>query len=159
MRNPSAFLTVSLLGAAVIAGACSSEPTAVQNRQTNISASQTTDSSMKNVPALYDGKTFMINLKLEPPPAQGVLINRKGLNNIYECDMCEAAGVHFTFVIDAIPTDGMNPHWLEQQITFTAGHAPRQLQSDNDVAAAVSSGEITLTSTGQVYRCSVTGKP
>jgi len=39
------------------------------------------------------------------------------------------------------------------------GHTPRQLESDNDVAAAVASGEITLTSTNQVYRCSVTAKP
>ena len=50
-------------------------------------------------------------------------------------------------------------HRLEQQITFTAGHTPRQLTSDNDVAASLASGEITLTLTNQVYRCSVVGKP
>jgi len=159
MRSRSTLLAISLFGAAAIVGACSSDPTAVQDHAMGASASQVTDSSQKNVPALYDGKIFIINLKLEPPSAQGVLINRNGLNNIYECDQCIADGVPFTFVIDAIPTDGMNPHWLEQQITFTAGHTPRQLESDNDVAAAVASGEITLTSTGQVYRCSVTGKP
>ena len=159
MRNPLTLLAISLCGAAAIAGACSSDPTAVQDHMMGANASRATDSSQKNVPALYDGQTFIINLKVEPPSAQGVLIDRKGLNNIYECDQCIADGVPFTFVIDAIPTDGMNPHWLEQQITFTAGHTPRQLLSDNDVAASLASGEITLTSTNQVYRCSVVGKP
>ena len=43
------------------------------------------------------------------------------------------------------------------QITFNAGHAPRQLFSDNEVADAAAAGEITLAPTDEVYRCSVIG--
>jgi len=37
------------------------------------------------------------------------------------------------------------------------GVAPTQLTSDTDVLAAASAGEITLTPTTEVYRCSVVG--
>ncbi len=50
-----------------------------------------------------------------------------------------------------------NPLWREFQITFNNGFTPRQLLSDNEVAAAVQSSEITLRATDEVYRCSVVG--
>jgi len=73
------------------------------------------------------------------------------------CDACEAAGVMFTSVLDAIQGDGFNPLWREVQITFNAGHTPRQLFSDNEVADAAAAGEIRLAPTDEVYRCSVIG--
>jgi len=60
-------------------------------------------------------------------------------------------------VLDAIQGDGFNPLWREVQITFKAGHAPRQLFSDTEVADAAAAGEITLAPTDEVYRCSVIG--
>lgn len=62
-------------------------------------------------------------------------------------------------MIDAIPENGFNPVWEEVQITFTAGNTPRLLFSDDEIAAAAASGEITLTSTGEVYWCPVVGLP
>jgi hypothetical protein len=63
----------------------------------------------------------------------------------------------FISVLDAIQGDGFNPLWQEVQISFTSGHTPRQLTSDTDILAAAASGEITLSSTTEVYRCSVVG--
>ena len=53
---------------------------------------------------------------------------------------------------------GLFPIWEEIQITFTAGHTPRQLFSDDEIADAVASCEITLTLTGEVYWCPIVGK-
>jgi hypothetical protein len=71
------------------------------------------------------------------------------------CYQCEAAGVMFTSVHDAIQVDDFNPLWQEVQIQFTTGHAPHQLTSDTAVAAAGTVGEITLHPTAELYRCSV----
>ena len=61
-------------------------------------------------------------------------------------------------MIDAIPGDGFNPIWEEIQITFTAGHTPRQLFSDDEIEEALNAGEITLEATGEVYWCPVVGQ-
>jgi hypothetical protein len=45
----------------------------------------------------------------------------------------------------------------ELQITFIGGHTPRQLFSDDEIAAAVAAGEIDLSFTGEVYWCPVVG--
>ena len=68
-------------------------------------------------------------------------------------------GQPFISVLDALQCDGFNPLWREFQIAFTTGHphTPRQMTSDNEVAAAVQSGEITLQATNEVYICSVVG--
>ena len=60
-------------------------------------------------------------------------------------------------MIDAIPGDGFNPVWEEVQITFTPGHTPRQLFSDDEIFDALSAGEITIELTGEVYWCPVIG--
>jgi hypothetical protein len=111
-----------------------------------------------SMPAYYDHKLFTINFK-ELSTAEATLIERNGqFNFIYQSDPGLPGGQPFISVIDAIPADGMNPLWLEVQITFTSGHTPRQLFSDDEIAAAVASGEITLTTTDEMYRCSVIGK-
>src|SRR6266487_4679717 len=116
--------------------------------------------SAGDMPAYYDGQLFTINFKEEPSSAEQSLLAHNGsINTIYMCDSCtgQIAGGEFTSVLDAIQGDGFNPLWQEVQISFTAGHTPRQLLSDNDVLAAAAAGEITLTVTGELYRCSVVG--
>jgi hypothetical protein len=113
------------------------------------------------MPALYDGKPLVINFMQHPPGGQAaVLAHNPNTNNIYQCDACEGllpGGGDFISVIDAIQNDGFNPLWMEQQITFNEGFAPRQFQSDNDVLDAEAAGEITLTPTGELYVCAVLG--
>jgi len=61
----------------------------------------------------------------------------------------------FNSVIDAIPTDGFNPLWLQKLIVFNAGFTPHQFFSEKEVLAAASgpNPEITLVNTGEIYRC------
>jgi hypothetical protein len=68
-----------------------------------------------------------------------------------------ASGFLFIAVIDAIQGEGFNPLWAEVQITFNSSNPPRQFTSDGQILEAAQSGEITLTSTGELYRCSVVG--
>ena len=114
--------------------------------------------SAGQMPAYYDDQLFTINFKELPPKAEkSVLQHNKSINTIYMCDQCEASGFMFVSVLDAIQGDGFNPLWNEVQIAFNPGFPIRQLTSDTDVAAAAASGEITLTPTTEVYRCSVVG--
>ena len=146
----------------VLLTSCSATPTGVvtqQNaRQTMLSAAAATNGRGGVMPAYYDAQLFTINFKEEPGGAEQALLAHNGsINTIYMCDACEAAGFMFTSVLDAIQGDGFNPLWREVQITFRAGHAPRQLFSDTEVADAAAAGEITLAPTDEVYRCSVIG--
>ncbi len=52
---------------------------------------------------------------------------------------------------------GDMPVWLEVQVTFNPGVTPHQLARDDDVLDAQARGEITLSSSGEVYRCAVVG--
>ena len=109
-------------------------------------------------PAYYDHQLFTINLK-QLSTAQATLLKRNSQQNtIYESDPGLPGGQPFIAVIDAIQTDGFNPLWAEVQITFNGG-TPRQLFSDDEILAAAASGEITLTPTNEMYRCSVIGAP
>ena len=112
------------------------------------------------MPSFYDGTLFTINFKELPAGGEGATLAQNGsINTIYMCDACEGAlpgGQSFVSVIDAIQGDGFNPLWLEVQITFDT-IAPQQFTSDNDILAAAAAGEITLTPTTEVYRCSVVG--
>ena len=111
-----------------------------------------------SMPAYYDHKLFTINF-FQLTTAQATLLAKNSQQNtIYQSDPGLPGGAPFISVIDAIPADGMNPLWAEVQIAFTAGHTPRQLFSDDEIAAAAASGEITLTPTNEMYRCSVIGR-
>ena len=110
------------------------------------------------IQAYYDHHLFNIQfVEFSAAAEQKLLQHNSGLNFIYQSDPGLPGGAPFVSVIDAIPTDGFNPIWEEVQITFTAGHTPRQLFSDDEVAAAVASGEITLEFTGEVYWCPIVG--
>ena len=107
--------------------------------------------------AYYDGVLHLINFAAVP--TDSVIAHNSQTNNIYMSDAVLPGGGMFIPVLDAIQGDGFNPLWQKVDITFNAGHAPQQFTSDNDVLAAAASGVVTLTQTGQLFRCSVIGKP
>src|SRR6266508_175682 len=92
-----------------------------------------------DIPAFYDGQLFTINFMLLNPD----LHKNPSFNIIYQCDACEASGLDFVSVLDAIPGDGFNPIWEEVQITFNEGFQPVQFTSDDQVLEAAANGEIT----------------
>ncbi len=119
---------------------------------------QSVKGSASSILAYYDHNLFTIHfVEFAPVPEQALIQHNQSLNFIYQSDPGLPGGQPFVSVIDAIPGDGFNPIWEEVQITFTAGHTPRQLFSDDEVGAAAMAGEITLALTGEVYWCPVVG--
>ena len=119
---------------------------------------QNANGSGSDMPAYYDHQLFTINFKELPPGGeQAALQHNSSINIIYMSDAGLPGGEPFISVLDAIQGDGFNPLWLEFQVNFTSGHTPRQLFSDNEISAAAEAGEITLTPTTELYRCSVVG--
>ena len=115
--------------------------------------------SASTIPAYYDHQLFNIQfVEFSPAAEKSLLQHNQSLNFIYQSDPGLPGGQPFISVIDAIPGDGFNPIWEEIQITFTSGHTPRQLFSDDEIVDAVLAGEITLEATGEVYWCPVVGK-
>ncbi len=107
------------------------------------------------MPAYYDHELFTVNM-FEVPGEKAILEHNKSVNEIFAyADLDEPQP--FDPVINAIQSDGFNPLWHQNLIVFIAPSTPRQLFSDDEVAAAVTAGEITLVSTDEVYRCSVVG--
>ncbi len=109
--------------------------------------------SAGQMPAFYDGVRHTINLKMQPAnAARNLLAHNKSVNHIFQSVM--ANGQPFVDVIDAIQGDGFNPLWQEVDITFLT-IAPKQFTSDTEISDAALRGEISLTFTNEVYRCSV----
>jgi hypothetical protein len=110
-------------------------------------------------PVYYDGKLVTVNMvELSDDAAEQIIANNTSANIIYAyADLDEPQP--FNSVIDAIPTDGFNPLWLQMLIVFNSGFTPHQFTSDEEVLAAASGSnpEITLVNTGEIYRCSVIG--
>ena len=114
--------------------------------------------SAGDMPAYYDHQLLTINFMELPSGGESANLARKhSINTIFMSDAGLPGGQPFISVLDAIQGDGFNPLWLEVQINFTAGHTPRQLFSDDEIANAFVAGEITLTATDELYRCSVVG--
>ena len=112
-----------------------------------------------DMPAYYDAQLLTINFKEMPTGAEESLLAHNGsINFIFMSDGGLPGGEMFVSVLDAIQGDGFNPLWVEVQITFNSGFTPRQLFSDDEIADAAAAGEITLTVTDEVYRCSVVGQ-
>ena len=111
-----------------------------------------------DMPAYYDHQLFTINFMSLPGTATTSLFRANGSINTIYTDFAEnVGGQPFVSVLDAIQADGFNPLWQEVEVRFAAGHAPRQLFSDNEVLAAAAAGEVTLHASGEIYRCSVVG--
>jgi hypothetical protein len=111
--------------------------------------------SAGNMPAYYDGKLFTINFKELPTGGEAATdTHNHSINVIYMADSVPG----FVSVLDAIQGDGFNPLWEEVQIAFNPGFVPHQFKSDTEIEAAADAGEITLTETGEIYRCSVVGR-
>jgi len=112
------------------------------------------------MPAYYDGTLFTVNMMQLPDAAAAAIIARSPtFNEIYATnDLDEEQD--FVPVLDAIQGDGFNPLWRQNLIHFNAGFTPRQLTSDTEVlnAASGSNPEITIETTGEIYRCAVVGK-
>ena len=110
------------------------------------------------IPAYYDHQLFTIQfVQFKDQTAAKLLQHNPNINLIYQSDPGLPGGQPFISVIDAVPGDGFNPLWVEIQITFTPGHTPRQLYSDDEIANAFNAGEITLGFTGELYWCPVVG--
>jgi hypothetical protein len=111
------------------------------------------------IPAYYDGNLLTIHfVEFSPQAEKALLQHNTSLNFIYQSDPGLPGGQPFVSVIDAVPGDGFNPIWEEVQVTFTPGHVPHQLFSDDEVLNAALNGEVDLTFTGEVYWCPVVGK-
>ena len=111
------------------------------------------------IPAYYDAELFTIQfVEFSAAAERSLLQHNQSLNFIYQSDAGLPGGQPFISVIDAIPGDGFNPIWEEIQIHFTPGHTPRQLFSDDEIADALTAGEIKLEGTDEVYWCPVVGQ-
>jgi hypothetical protein len=110
-------------------------------------------------PVYYDGNLVTVNMvELSDDAAKQLIASNASINVIYASnDLDEPQD--FNSVIDAIPTDGFNPLWLQKLIVFNAGFTPHQFTSDEQVldAASGTNPEITLVNTGEIYRCAVIG--
>src|SRR5262245_49801626 len=107
------------------------------------------------MPAFYEDQLFTINLfELSDTASASIIAKNGGLNEIFASnDLDEEQD--FIPVINAVPGDAFNPLWHQFLIVFNAGFTPHQFTSEDDIDAAVNSGEITLVDTGGVYRCEV----
>ena len=106
-------------------------------------------------PVYYDGKLFTVNM-MEVNASDPLIAKNKSINEIYASNDLDEEQ-EFLSVIDAIPTDGMNPLWRQIFIVFNPGFTPHQFTSDDQIEAAAAgpNPEITLVETDEVYRCSV----
>ncbi|MDB5151459.1 MAG: hypothetical protein JWR54_210 [Mucilaginibacter sp.] len=129
---------------------------ALANKVTSLSS---VNGSAGARPVYYDATLFTINsYQLSDSAAAQIIAKNTSHNVIYAYnDLDEPQS--FNAVIDAKPTDGFNPLWLQMLIVFNPGFAPHQFFSDNEVLAAASGSnpEIKLVNSGEIYRCSVIG--
>ncbi len=150
-------LTLMLVAVLLIAS-CSK--TSLKPSRSSLSGSTVSNAGSPNGIAsardvYYDGELVTVNMvELSDDAAEQLIESNASVNNIYASnDLDEPQD--FKSVIDAVPTDGFNPLWLQFLIVFNPGFTPHQFFSDEEVLDAASSGEITLVNTGEIYRCSV----
>jgi hypothetical protein len=144
---------LGLLALAFVSGACNLM-TAPKVDAVNFEKSM--NGHAGEMPAFYDDELFTVNMMELSEHASESLENNPSLNEIYASnDLDEEQD--FIPVIDAIQGDGFNPMWEQFLIVFNPGFTAHQFTSEEDIDAAVESGEITLVETEEVYRCSVVG--
>jgi NAD(P)-dependent dehydrogenase (short-subunit alcohol dehydrogenase family) len=153
-----------MLMATWIISSCSKTSLTQPESQSKLSATKVTGAGSENGrgsarPVYYDANLVTVNMvELSDDAAKSLIANNTSINVIYAYnDLDEPQD--FNSVIDAIPTDGFNPLWLQKLIVFNAGFTPHQFFSDEEVLDAASgiNPEITLVNTGEIYRCSVIG--
>jgi hypothetical protein len=110
------------------------------------------------MPAYYEGELVTVNMMEVPDQGSESLIDHNGSINVIYASNDLDDEQEFTPVIDAIQGEGFNPLWLQILYSFNAGFMPHQFTSEDEVLAAAQAGEITLTETDEVYRCSVVGQ-
>ncbi len=156
-------LTLMLVAALLIAS-CTKTSLSRPQPQSSLSGSTVSNAGSENGrasarPVYYDGKLVTVNMvELSDDAAEKLIESNQSINEIYASnDLDEPQD--FNSVIDAIPTDGFNPLWLQFLIVFNPGFTPHQFFSDDEVEAAAEgpNPEITLVNTGEIYRCSVIG--
>jgi hypothetical protein len=156
---------LTIMGAIVLSlvvGACSkgSSPTSPKYMGSAGASMSSAGGSVKGaggqMPAFYDGEQFTINT-LEVSDVSGDhIVENKSHNEIYVTNDLDDPQ-DFDPVLDAIQGDGFNPLWEQIKIAFNPGVTPHQFLSDTEVEDAADAGDITLTDTGEMYRCSVVG--
>lgn len=131
-----------------------STATAQQSSAPATSASSA-NGAVSQRPVYYDGQLFTVNM-MEVKASDPLIAKNKSINEIYASNDLDEEQL-FLSVIDAIPTDGMNPLWRQVFVVFNAGFTPHQFTSDEQIEAAAAgpNPEITLVETDEVYRCSV----
>jgi len=152
----------ALLVAALVISSCSktslTQPELQPELQTKASGGSENGRASAR-PVYYDGKLVTVNMvELSDDAAASLIASNASTNVIYAYnDLDEPQD--FNSVIDAIPTDGFNPLWLQKLIVFNPGFTPHQFFSDEEVLAAASGSnpEIKLENTGEIYRCAVIG--
>jgi len=150
--------TIAILVIAALAiVSCSKTSLTEPQSQTDLSANSSKNGVSSARPVYYDGKLVTVNMvELSDDAAERIIASNTSVNVIYAYnDLDEPQD--FNSIIDAIPTDGFNPLWLQMLIVFNPGFTPHQFFSDEEVLAAASGSnpEITLVNTGEIYRCSV----
>ena len=156
----SLVIATAILGLSLTITSCSKTETNGMTPQTASKSNTLKAGITTTIPAYYDSKLY--NIQFTPLPANAAatqIAKNPGINFIYQSDPGLPGNQPFISVIDAIPTDGMNPIWREVQIAFNPGFTPVQFFRDDDViaAAAGTNPMITLTYTDEVYTCPVMG--
>lgn len=154
-----------LVMAVLVISSCSktsslSEPQSQAMTLTTKAASSSSENGRASArPVYYDGNLVTVNMvQLSDDAAEKIIASNSSVNTIYAYNDLDDPQ-DFNAVIDAIPTDGFNPLWLQMLIVFNTGVTPHQFFSDDQVLAAASKPhpEITLVNTGEIYRCAVIG--
>ncbi len=122
---------------------------------TGVTLAASMNGAAGQMPAYYEGDLFTVNMK-EMPNSDPLIEHNKSVNEIYATNDLDEEQ-EFAPVIDAIPGEDFNPLWIQILIVFNEGVTPHQFVSEDEIDAAVASGEITLNETDEVYRCSVVG--
>jgi hypothetical protein len=155
-----AFLALAAIVLALGLGACGHD--VATQPSTGFTSTLASDHSMAGasgqMDAYYDDQIFTVNMfELSDDASERIIESNQSLNEIYATnDLDEEQD--FDPVLDAIQGDGFNPLWRQVLITWNPGFTPHQFTSDTDIEAAADAGEITLTDTDEVYRCSVVGQ-
>ena len=164
MKKVNLFLAGSIMLVVVSCSKIDVSPTtgvATTSPTTSASIIRQSNGISSAIPAYYDSTIFnILFVEFSPQAEASQIAHNPGINFIYQSDPGLPNNQPFISVIDAIPSDGMNPVWREVQIEFNAGFTPRQFYSDDQVFAAVAgpNSEITLHMTNEVYWCPIIGK-